>query len=96
VVACQPWLAAELGLVRPEGVVLLGATAGSAVYGSSFRLGTVRGEPQPWPGDRWPLAEPPGWVLATMHPSGVLRSRQRDEDFAALVADLAVAAERLG
>jgi DNA polymerase len=96
VVACQPWLEAELGLVRPDGVVLLGATAGSAVYGASFRLGSVRGKPQDWPEDRWPLADPPAWVVATMHPSGVLRSRQRDEDFAALVGDLRVAADRLG
>jgi DNA polymerase len=96
VVACQPWLEAELTLVRPRGVVLLGATAGSAVYGASFRLGPARGRPQPWPSDRWPLTDPPDWVLATMHPSGVLRSRQRDEDFAALVADLRVAADRLG
>jgi DNA polymerase len=95
VVACQPWLDAELRLVRPQGVVLLGATAGSAVYGASFRLGPVRGKPQPWPEDRWSLAHPPEWVLATMHPSGVLRSRRRDEDFAALVADLRVAADRL-
>jgi DNA polymerase len=95
VVACQPWLEAELGLVRPEGVVLLGATAGSAVYGGSFRLGPVRGSTQPWPEDHWPLDDPPDWVLATMHPSGVLRSRQREEDFAALVADLKVAAGKL-
>ena len=91
VVACSPWLDAELKLVRPAGVVLLGATAGGAVHGPSFRLAGWRGRPHPWPSDRWPLESAPSWTLATMHPSGVLRSRQRDDDFAALVADLAEA-----
>jgi DNA polymerase len=47
----------------------------------------------------WPaepeLASPPEWVVPTVHPSAVLRSRQREEDLAAFVADLAVAARRL-
>lgn len=91
VAACRPWLDAELRLVRPTGVVLLGATAGAAVHGPSFRLGTHRGRPLDWPEDRWPLDTPPAWTLATMHPSGVLRSRQREEDLDALIADLAAA-----
>jgi DNA polymerase len=91
VVACSPWLDAELRLVRPTGVVLLGATAGGAVHGPGFRLSGSRGRAIPWPSDRWPLDPAPSWTLATMHPSGVLRSRQRDDDFAALVADLAEA-----
>jgi uracil-DNA glycosylase len=37
----------------------------------------------------------PAWVLATAHPSAVLRSRSRDEDYGALVRDLEVAAEAL-
>lgn len=41
VAACGPWLVAEMALVRPRGVVLLGGTAGKAVYGSSFRVGTT-------------------------------------------------------
>jgi DNA polymerase len=47
--ACAPWLAAELDLVRPSGVVLLGGTAGKALYGSSFRVGEARGHVLEWP-----------------------------------------------
>ncbi len=93
VAACGPWLVAELALVKPRGVVLLGATAGQALLGPSFRVGASRGQVQPWPervdGHR------PDWVMGTTHPSSVLRSRQREEDMAAFVADLAVAAEQL-
>jgi DNA polymerase len=92
VAACNPWLLAELDLVRPEGVLLLGATAGAAVFGWSFRVGETRGRALEWPtggiGSSWV----PSWAVATTHPSAVLRSRQRDEDYAALVSDLAVAA----
>jgi uracil-DNA glycosylase len=95
VVACQPWLLAELAMVRPTGVVLLGATAGAAVYGSSFRIGTSRGRLERWPVDGLPLSSPPDWVLATTHPSAVLRSRERDQALEAMVSDLAVAAGAL-
>jgi DNA polymerase len=95
VTACGPWLAAELDLVRPRGVLLLGATAGGAVFGSSFRVGTSRGHELDWPeagiGSTWT----PSWAVATTHPSAVLRSRQRDDDYAGLVADLRVAASLL-
>ena len=93
VAACQPWLLAELDAVRPELVVLLGATAGSAVYGAGFRVGASRGrvlEPPP----AWATTPAPSF-FATVHPSSVLRSQQRDEDFAALVADLRVASAQL-
>ena len=92
--ACRPWLEAELELVRPTGVVVLGGTAGQAVFGSSFRVGEARGRPMDWPADV-PLAHPPDWVLATTHPSAVLRTRDREEAYAALVADLKVASARL-
>ena len=92
VAACQPWLLTELDAVRPTVVVLLGATAGQAVYGPQFRVGAVRGRPEPWPQDRLVLARAPVCV-ATVHPSAVLRSRTRDADLDALVADLRVAAE---
>ena len=91
VAACQPWLLTELDAVRPAVVVLLGATAGQAIYGPTFRVGATRGTAVPWPTDRLSLAEPPVCV-PTVHPSAVLRSRTRDADFAALVADLDVAA----
>ena len=98
VMACGPWLVAEVDLVRPIGVVLLGSTAGGAVYGPSFRVGQTRGQRLDWPsavgGSRSGRSTSwtPQWVVSTAHPSSVLRSRDRDEDHAALVADLSVAA----
>ena len=94
VTACGPWLLAEFDAVRPQLVVVLGATAGQAVFGPSFRVGVSRGRP---------LEAPAGWrvegavptFLATVHPSSVLRSRNRDDDHAALVADLRVVADHL-
>jgi DNA polymerase len=95
IAACQPWLLAELDLVRPTGVVLLGGTAGKAVFGSSFRVGEARGKLREWPEALAPRGGAPEWVLATTHPSAVLRSRDRDRDYDAFVADLRVAAEAL-
>jgi DNA polymerase len=95
VAACGPWLLAELELVAPAGVVLLGGTAGKALYGSSFRVGDQRGRLQDWPSDFLDSESAPEWVLPTTHPSAVLRSRDRETDFQALVADLRVAAEAL-
>jgi uracil-DNA glycosylase len=95
VAACGPWLVAELALVKPTGVVLLGGTAGQAVYGSKFRVGENRGRLQDWPVEAFAVRYVPQWVLPTTHPSAVLRSRERDADLAALVADLKVAADAL-
>ncbi|MBX6390120.1 MAG: UdgX family uracil-DNA binding protein [Frankia sp.] len=89
--ACRPWLAAELNLIRPAIVVILGATAGQAIIGPSFRVTRMRGQLLPGP---------PGsgaQLLATLHPSAVLRVDPpgRDAAFAGLVADLAKAATAL-
>ncbi|MBO0844980.1 MAG: UdgX family uracil-DNA binding protein [Nocardioides sp.] len=92
--ACGPWLAAEIELVQPKGVVLLGATAGSAVFGSSFRVGASRGRELEWP-EEYHTEWQPEWALATTHPSAILRSRNRDKDLAALVEDLAEARQLL-
>lgn len=93
--ACRPWLSAELAVVRPRGVVLLGGTAGRAVYGTSFRVGEARGQVLEWPAtpDEEGAAHP-RWVVATIHPSAVLRApdEDRSEVRAGLVADLRVAA----
>src|SRR4051812_13456850 len=88
--ACAPWLDAELALVKPQVLVLLGATAAQAVLGPSFRVTASRGQL---------LDSPPAPnVMATVHPSSILRGEpsQRAEAMAAFVADLRVAAERLG
>jgi uracil-DNA glycosylase len=68
--ACRPWLDSELEIVRPEALVLLGATAGKALLGSKFKLGEVRG--RPLDSELAPL------VTATAHPSSILR--QRDDE----------------
>ncbi|WP_083706939.1 UdgX family uracil-DNA binding protein [Intrasporangium flavum] len=94
VAACEPWLLAELGAVRPSVVVLLGATAGQAVFGTSFRVGAMRGRRLEWPAEH-PSAWAPTAVVATAHPSSVLRSRRRDEDLSVLVADLVMARQLL-
>jgi DNA polymerase len=98
VAACGPWLVAELDLVRPTGVLVLGGTAGKALYGSSFRVGEARGELREWPKEfASDLSHHvPEWVLTTTHPAAVLRSRNRDEDYQLLLADLRVSAEVLG
>jgi len=98
VAACGPWLVAELEMVRPTGVLLLGGTAGKALYGTSFRVGESRGHLLPWPedvGGSVRSRHDPEWVVTTAHPAAVLRSRDRERDYAQLVRDVAVAAEAL-
>jgi DNA polymerase len=84
--ACLPWLRAELGLVRPQALVLLGATAAQALLGSQVRIGRDRGRPME--SDLAPL------VLVTTHPSSILRAQDRDRDAAMerFVADLTTVA----
>jgi DNA polymerase len=89
VAACRPWLRAELDVIQPDLVVLLGATAAKTVYGSDFRVTKSRGVVMDWPVDGGPAA------LATIHPSAVLRADDRDAAFAGLVSDLRVAAKQL-
>ena len=87
VAACRPWLDAELALVRPAVLVVLGATAAQALLGRQFRVSRGRGQ----------LLDTQYGVptLATIHPSAILRMRtdeERQTELAALVADLRVAA----
>jgi uracil-DNA glycosylase len=81
--ACLPWLQAELQMVKPEAVVLLGATAAQALAGSKIRIGRDRGRPI-----ESELAE---LVTVTAHPSSILRAEdedQRHEAMDAFVEDL--------
>ncbi|GFJ77873.1 hypothetical protein Phou_020530 [Phytohabitans houttuyneae] len=96
--ACRPWLVAELSLLKPELIVVLGATAAKALLGPSFRVTRSRGELLPWPAsaqhpEDFPVAEIQ--AMATIHPSAVLRADDRDAAFDGLVADLKVAARAL-
>jgi DNA polymerase len=93
--ACTPWLQAEMAALRPEVVVLLGATAGKAVFGPSFRVTQRRGVLLPWPPSGDDARYGSGQALATLHPSAVLRADDRDAAFAGLVADLRVVGDLL-
>ena len=82
-VACRPWLDAEIAVVEPRVLVCLGATAAQAVIGRDFRVSRQRGE----------LVESPlaPYVTATIHPSAILRQRDeadREAQYAAFVGDL--------
>jgi DNA polymerase len=94
VAACGPWLVAELAVVKPTGVVVLGGTAGKALYGSSFRVGETRGRLIDWP-EAFEVHKPPAWVLTTTHPSAVLRADDRQGAYDELVSDLRVAVAAL-
>jgi DNA polymerase len=85
--ACRPWLEAELALVKPRALVLMGATAAQSLLGKSFRVTQHRGTRL-----ESDLAE---LVTATIHPSAVLRSDDREAMFAGLVADLGLVADEV-
>jgi len=83
IAACKPWLAAELAVVRPSVVVALGATAARALLGPQFRVTRDRG--------RIVASESYGRVIATVHPSSILRAPDdaaRREERRHFVADL--------
>jgi uracil-DNA glycosylase len=87
--ACRPWLEAELAVVKPRVLVLLGATAAQSLLGAQFRVTQHRGELLDSE-----LAEA---VTATVHPSSILRGEpsEREANFAAFVDDLRVVAALL-
>ncbi len=88
--ACRPWLDVEIGLIRPQIVVCLGATASQALMGNGFRLTKERGNFFDKPGG--------GFVTATVHPSAILRApdeQQRHAQYREFVADLKAIRERL-
>jgi uracil-DNA glycosylase len=84
--ACMPWLQLEIEVVRPNIIVCLGATAAQALLGRSFSVTRERGRLMP--------SQLAPFVLATLHPSALLRIREsadRHAAFERFVADLAVA-----
>ena len=111
--ACRPWLEAEFTVLKPAIVVCLGATAARALISPSFRITQDRGRLLPWtpPGatdsqddghqedDDEPDEGAPAqtWMLATTHPSAILRTpdETRAAAYDALVADLGVVATAL-
>jgi len=85
--ACRPWLDAELELLDPKVLVCLGATAAQALLGRQFRVSKDRGVPV-----ESPLAPV---VMATVHPSSILRADDREAEMAMFVEDLRRVAEAL-
>lgn len=85
ILACMRWLRAEIEAIRPATIVCLGATAAKALLGSGFRVTLERGKIQ------HSMLAPFAQVLATVHPSSILRvpdSEERERAYRALVADL--------
>ena len=88
--ACRPWLEAEIDAIKPEMLVLLGATAAQSLLGSQFRITKQRGKPikSDWA----------PWTMATYHPSALLRSIDipgGDELRENFLADLKLVARKL-
>jgi uracil-DNA glycosylase len=87
IAACRNWWEAELEAVRPEVLCCLGAIAAQAVLGRSFRVTKRRGEI---------ITLPSGIdAIATIHPSAVLRSDDREAALAGLVHDFEIVRDRL-
>jgi uracil-DNA glycosylase len=90
--ACRPWLEAELAVIRPRVLVCLGATASKALLGPDFRLMKERGR----------FLHQTRWapkLLATLHPSAVLRAEDQagqDRLYGLLLTDLRLVAGELG
>jgi uracil-DNA glycosylase len=91
VAACRPWLEAEIAAIEPQIIVCLGATAAQSLLGNAFRITKERGK----------IIENTAWapcVIATVHPSSILRIPDHDARAKAredLFSDLRVAAQRL-
>src|SRR5947209_13701895 len=88
--ACRPWLEAEINVIKPQVVVLLGATAAQGILGRDFRVTKHRGE--------WLSSEIAPNVLATVHPSSILRAPDDDsrhEKMRKFIADLKMGAAKL-
>jgi uracil-DNA glycosylase family protein len=88
--ACRPWLDAELRQIRPEALIVLGATAAKALLGNQFKITQERG--RLLDSDLAPI------VVATIHPSAILRERDdeaRHLQREAFTSDLQVAADAI-
>jgi DNA polymerase len=89
VTACLPWLEAELAIVKPRALVLLGATAAQALLGSQIRIGRDRGRPID--------SDLADLVTITTHPSAILRAQDavRNAAMDQFVSDLRSVADWL-
>ena len=95
VVACRPWLVAEIEALEPHVIVLLGATAAQSLLGMAFRVAAHRGELLRLPPENRLQLDPQPLLTATVHPSAVLRDRDnRQRSYKSLVDDLRCARNR--
>lgn len=88
--ACRPWLEAELTAIKPDLLVLLGATAAQSLLGTQFKITKQRGRPIE--------TEWAPWTMATYHPSALLRSIHQpggDELQRNFLADLKLVSRKL-
>jgi uracil-DNA glycosylase family protein len=88
--ACNPWLEAELAVLKPEAIICLGATAAQTLLGKDFKVTKQRGE--------WIDSEFGGKILATVHPSSILRApdaESRERSFREFVKDLKIVAREI-
>ena len=88
--ACSPWLKAEIQVVSPRVLVCLGATAAQMLFGRDFRVTKMRGQ--------WLNSDLAEKVIATVHPSSILRAPDpelREQQYHAFVADLVLIAREL-
>lgn len=83
IAACRPWLDAEIAVLRPEVLVCLGATAAQSLLGKQFSVTRQRGQ--------WIASPLAPYVIATVHPSSILRAidhDSREQQMRAFVSDL--------
>lgn len=71
IAACRPWFDAEVRVLKPEVIVCLGATAAQALLGKNFKVTQRRGEVIR------DLELAPA-VIATVHPSSILRASDEE------------------
>jgi uracil-DNA glycosylase len=75
VIACKPWLRAELAVIQPELVVCLGAIAAQAMLGRVVGIARERG--------KFLTDESGATIFVTIHPSAILRERDKNQQEAA-------------
>nr|AUN37249.1 uracil-DNA glycosylase putative family 6 [uncultured bacterium] len=89
ITACKPWLWSEIDVVRPKIIACLGATAAQALMGNDFRVTKMRGQ--------WFEFEDGQKIIATIHPSAILRTPDidREAEYRHFVSDLAIIARAM-
>ena len=68
VAACMPYLRAQVGLIRPQVIVLLGSSALGAILGPEHRITRERGA--------W-IERKGVWFMPTFHPAALLRDESK-------------------